>query len=513
MKLKRLFSILALAIFGVSSIGVGASLLNKTPIETRAEAAKTWMFRAQLNLADASPNKEGNVFGEDAVDMVKFHYWGTGLDKTVEASHMGTDSDWNKDIYGVNISLADSDVISGAQWILHQKTSGDKYSVDLKNFGNLNFSTIDKNTKHSVIEWAYKHEWTSDGHWKVPEGLSTSIDKLNINIKNQTTKFEFVKEPQNNVFAIRNFVYPESELIIENNLGSSIHFQRLFYGLAFRGSGKDVVISGSSNWIRLKEAGTYDFVFRDNSIEIKKYADATDTYVYYVTGGGEATKDYIYSWGGSMQFGAFPGTKITDVAGVKEVTNGVLHFQGGSDKNLIYKIPLQTGYPTGDSMFMFNNGTSEYKSDERAIVSTASYWWTGPANIDATKGLEFLLEAEAIRNAATNYSVCNITSEDARKIVTAYNALSEKVKTTYVDTSSTFTWTSIEMNDNTLVSYKAIVERLALAGGVAVAGSSLINLGFHSNMNTTVTAILAVIVAIGSISAVTLIILKKRKHN
>ena len=119
MKLKRLFSILALAIFGASSVGIGASLLSKAPVETNAEEApKTWMFRAQLNLGDASPNKEGNLFGEDEIDGVKFHYWGTGLDKTVDASYMGFDIN---DIYGVNVSLADSEVISGAQWIFHQK--------------------------------------------------------------------------------------------------------------------------------------------------------------------------------------------------------------------------------------------------------------------------------------------------------------------------------------------------------------------------------------------------------
>ncbi len=76
MKLKRLFSILALAIFGASSVGIGASLLSKAPVETNAEEApKTWMFRAQLNLADASPNKEGNAFGANPVEKVKFHYW------------------------------------------------------------------------------------------------------------------------------------------------------------------------------------------------------------------------------------------------------------------------------------------------------------------------------------------------------------------------------------------------------------------------------------------------------
>ncbi len=72
MKLKRLFSILALAIFGASSVGIGASLLSKAPVEANAvEAPKTWMFRAQLNLLGASPNKEGNAFGANPVEKVR----------------------------------------------------------------------------------------------------------------------------------------------------------------------------------------------------------------------------------------------------------------------------------------------------------------------------------------------------------------------------------------------------------------------------------------------------------
>lgn len=234
-----------------------------------------------------------------------------------------------------------------------------------------------------------------------------------------------------------------------------------------------------------------------------------------MTNSGEATNDCIYSWGGSNQFGAFPGTKITEITGAKEVTGGVLHFQGGSDKKLIYKIPLQAGYPTGDNMFMFNNGTSEYKSDERSIMATATYWWTGPANMEATKGLEFLIEAEAIRNAAEKHSVCNISREDAKTIVNYYNNnIGSDVRARYVDTSSTYTWVSSDMSDSTLVNYRDIIIRLpSIAGSTYVAGSSIINLGNHPNFDATVPTILAVIVVTGAIATATLIILKKRKHN
>ena len=511
MKLKRLFSILALAIFGASSVGIGASLLNKAPVETNAEAPKTWMFRAQLNLGDASPNKEGNAFGANPVEKVKFHYWGDGgLDKMVEAPHIATDT---YDFYGVNVSLTDADVIKGAQWVLTQKGIGDKYSVDITQFGSSTTTTLDKNIDFTAIQWIFSNNWVGD-KWKFLnnqiEGYKTT--KFTLNLDDVATPVDFVKEPQSNVLAVRNLDYPTAGKTIGMVGDASVYLFGQFYYLCWDTSA-ELISNGGGSWLRLKEAGIYDFIIADATITIKKHSPLTDTYIYYVTNSGEATNDYIYSWGGSNQFGAFPGTKITEITEVKEVTGGVLHFQGGSDKKLIYKIPLKTGYPTGDNMFMFNNGTSEYKSDERSITETATYWWTGPANMEATSGLEFLLEAEIIRNSAANTSICNISSTDAKKIVDAYNSLSESIRTIYIDSSSTFTWTSIEMKDNTLVSYKAIVERLALVSGVSVAGSSLINLGNHPNFNITVPSILAVIVVAGTITTATLIILKKRKHN
>ncbi len=514
MKLKRLFSILALAIFGASSVGIGASLLNKAPVEANAEEApKTWMFRAQLNLADASPNYEENVFGPNPVEKVRFHYWGDGgLDKMVEAPHIATDT---YDFYGVNVSLTDADVIKGAQWVLTQKGIGDKYSEDITKFGSYTTTTLDKNIDFTAIQWVFSNNWVGD-KWKFLnnqiEGYKTT--KFTLNLDDVDTPVDFIKEPQNNVLAVRNLDYPTAEKAIGMVGDAGVYLFGTFYSLCWKTS-SELISNGSGSWLRLKEAGTYDFIIADATIAIKKHSPLTDTYVYYVTNSGAATNDYIYSWGGSNQFGAFPGTKITEITGVKEVTGGVLHFQGGSDKKLIYKIPLQAGYPTGDNMFMFNNGTSEYKSDERSIMATATYWWTGPANIDATKGLEFLIEAERVRNAAKDYSVCNISREDAKTIVNRYNNnIGSDVRARYVDTSSTYTWTSADMSDSTLVNYRDIIIRLAsIAGSTYVAGSSLINLGNHPNFDVTVPTILAVIVVAGTITTATLIILKKRKHN
>lgn len=514
MKLKRLFSILALAIFGASSVGIGASLLSKAPVETNAEEApKTWMFRVQLNLADASPNKEENAFGANPVEKVKFHYWGDGgLDKMVEASHIATDT---YDFYGVNVSLTDADVIKGAQWVLTQKGIGNKYSEDITKFGSTKTTTLDKSITFTTIQWIFSNNWDGD-KWKFLNGKIEGYesDKFYLTTEYVNT-VDFAKEPQNNVLTVRNLEYPGRNKWVGLNDTDTAFLPSEFYSLCWNTS-SELMSGGSGTWLSLKEAGTYDFIIADATITIKKHSPLTDTYIYYVTNSGEATNDYIYSWGGSNQFGAFPGTKITEITEVKEVTNnGVLHFQGGSNKKLIYKIPLQAGYPTGDNMFMFNNGTSEYKSDERSIMATATYWWTGPANIDATKGLEFLIEAERVRNAAKDYSVCNISREDAKTIVNYYNNnIGSDVRSRYVDTSSTYTWVSADMSDSTLVNYMDIIIRLAsIAGSTYVAGSSIINLGNIQASMVTVPSILAVIVVVGTITTATLIILKKRKHN
>lgn len=512
MKLKRLFSVLALAIFGASSVGIGTSLLSRTPVEANAEEApKTWMFRVQLDLGRASPNMEGNAFGPNPVEKVQFRCWGDGgFTKTVEAQHIIFDT---YDYYGANISFADADVIKGAQWVLTQKGIGDKYSVDITKFGSSTTTTLDKDIDFATIEWTFANAWEGD-KWKFTTVEGDKSNKFYLDIKDVTAPIDFVKEPQNNVLAVRNLNYPTVGKSITLKSDGSNFLPLNFYSLCYDTS-SGLMHLGSKYWLNLKEAGTYDFIIADATITIKKHSQLTDTYIYYVTNSGEATNDYIYSWGGSMQFGAFPGTKITEITEVKEVTGGVLHFQGGSDKKLIYKIPLKAGYPTGDNMFMFNNGTSVYKSDERSIMATATYWWTGPTNMEATKGLEFLVEAEAIRNAAENYSVCNISRADAKTIVDRYNNnIGSDVRERYVDTSSTYTWTSTDMKDSTLVNYRDIIIRLAsIAGSTYVAGSSLINLGNHPNFDVTIPSILAVIVVVGTITTATLIILKKRKHN
>lgn len=281
------------------------------------------------------------------------------------------------------------------------------------------------------------------------------------------------------------------------------------------------------NSFKVKEAGTYDIFgyneYSDGGVfELKKRGTEV-SYIYYVTASNTPTNDYIYSWGGSKQFGNdFPGTKVTSCASVAEVTgNGILHFQGGDDAVLVYKIPVIIGYPdAGDLQFIFSNGTDAYKTADRYFVPHAAYWWTGDANTDAGAALAFLKQAEDIRNGATNFSVCQVSKENATTVVNAYNALSSTIRTTYVDCTKVYTYTTEEAGEHApqgLVLYKDVLEQLAKIAGIALEGSErTVSSPIEMTGATDSTALIAVvsIIALVSVSSVAvLLVIKKRKHN
>ena len=515
MKIKRLFSIVALGLFGVVSAAAGLSM-RKEAEPAKADAPKTWMFRAQLNLADCSPSYEECVFPEDKpVDGVKFHYWGADFDITEDASLMST---FTFDYYAVNVAMEEDQVITGAQWILHQKDVGDLYSVNIDKFGDVSNSTIDKNTSYVAIQWQFGNSWDYD-HWRFISdnnwGYPCSSFQLH---EEDEVAVDFVKEPENGVFAVRNFEYSNTNWI-EWISGGNVELEGAFYGMV-DDSSRQYVTGGGRQWMYLSDSGTYDFVVKNGSVSILKHEEKVETYIYYVTNSNAATTDYIYSWGGSEQFGSFPGTSIADLVKddkATEVTgNGVLHFQGSETPKLIYKINIDMGYPVGDSMFMFNNGTSEYKSDERAISAEKVYWWTGPANSYAKWGLEFLLTVEAYRNSAGDYSVCNIDADSAAFLVGQYNSLPEDSRVTYVDTTTVYTWTDSTKTAEGLISYKQVMIQLGKIGGVAPVGSSLPDIPAFYNDTASNNAAIAIIIVTSclAITAVgVLLIVKKKRHN
>ena len=272
------------------------------------------------------------------------------------------------------------------------------------------------------------------------------------------------------------------------------------------------------NGFKMNETGTYDFIWHndysdDGIIEIRKHG-TENTYIYYVLENDNETNDYIYSWGAAEQFGAWPGTQIKLVTNV-EVVSGVLHFQGGDAKK-IYKIPVTIGYPsTGDTTFKFNNN-DDWESDAFDLYAGAAYWYAGGANKNAGLAIDFLVYAEGIRNAAADYSVCNVSKANATLVVNAYNALDAGIRETYVDGTTVYTHKRDGSAGEELVAYRLVVEQLAKIAGVNIAGASPkpIVAGETTTVNNaTMIAIVSIIALVSISSMAVLIVIKKRKHN
>ncbi len=243
-----------------------------------------------------------------------------------------------------------------------------------------------------------------------------------------------------------------------------------------------------------------------------------DTYIYYVTGSTNTCNDYIYTFDGDKEFGNWPGTKITDVAGVQEV-HGVMSFQGTAQN--IYKIPFASA--SGDDGLIIHNNSGTQTVD-MSLVSHSAYWFiTDPElvnyhNDDAGAALDLILNVEAKRNAVTAsgniaaYSICGISASDAASLYNTYYGLTSSVKTTYVDNSTTYTYNGTDTGNQTNVSFADIMVQLkaiALRGNQTVLGSSR-PVVIHDNHSALV---VVTIIALLTVSGTgTFFLLRKKKE-
>ena len=520
MKIKRLLSGIGLGLFAFAAVGAGlVGAKAKKAESVKADDPVHCMFSASL---DASALEEAY-----ATSNYRLHVWGTAIDTELPMHPSGQDH-----VYTVIAYLTDSQTVSGAQFVFYQDdgwNSGNKYSENLNLYSSTSESSVVSKDVNNGISYSFKGttEWT-DGHWGTSDRYVVDTPKVahTDHSGGTTTWYEMVLEPENHRYAyygmeiaqryidLISFEYPASR-------NSFIFFP---YNMLNRfGKAATNEVGGSSYWTYLNEAGTYDIFIEDSFdgegiISLKKQEAETSASIYYVTASASATTDYIYSWGGEEQFGSFPGTPIADlVTGEKarELTgNGVIHFQGGETPKLIYEIDISIGYPDGDLMFMFNNGTRDYKSDERFIVDEAAYWWTGPANSEAGDAIEFLIYAEARRNAADSYSVCNISEANASAIISLYNGFDAEIRETYIDCTLVYTWSDSSKTSESLFTYRKVIEELGKKFNIEVVGlSSSPSLQFRNAEFNSQSIIIIVSIGIASISALSLlIVLKKRKQ-
>ena len=168
-------------------------------------------------------------------------------------------------------------------------------------------------------------------------------------------------------------------------------------------------------------------------------------------------------------------------------------------------------------MFMFNNGTGDYKSAERLIKLEYAYWWSGDANVEAGDALDFLITAEAYRNNAEDYSICNVNEGNAAFLVGLYNSLDEDVRNTYINPTTIYTYRRDGGEGNELVPMSDIIVELGKKGGVTPVGfekafSNVDDSFAVANSNVTIT-IIVIVSTLSVAGLIALLTLKKRQQH
>jgi len=269
---------------------------------------------------------------------------------------------------------------------------------------------------------------------------------------------------------------------------------------------------------------TQAYAEADVNADIDLFAKLTctqDKYIYYVSQSNADTPNYIYTFKTvddvdlDGEFGAWPGTKITEIPNAEEV-HGVLRFQNIDQK--IYKIPFTSSL--ADSKIVLNAGEGKDQTGNMDLTAGAAYWFVGGKstaggpNADGGAALDFLLKAESIRNGATYqahpYSVCGISKEDAKELVSKYAAFTNEVKEEYINCSFTYTYKDATFEANDSWSYAQIMRQL---GEIATTPDGILSIDGMKGDQAVTTIAITIIAAVVVVGFISFIAIRKRKTN
>lgn len=501
MKFKHVIASLSLAMFTAFGVAAGLSM-KKEAKAVKADDPDDSMMTVLIDMGDAA--------GYDGFNSPEVHCKDASYDtlNKYQMLHQITGT-----IYGGSITYRSAD--QSINWLefLFKQGSEDKFSTSMS-----------INPSHgNVCRFAYNNSWSQD-----PDDGNRYEWTLTKESDWAKPRFQYYGTGDNNIQNcfltpdVATKTYKATFEIVEEGFSQSDNGQIFFtgwsYGALRQGTIDSYLHDVSLNSFAFYSAGKYDLflydTYEDGGVfELKKYEES-DSWIYYMTESNTATGDYIYSWGGSSQFGSFPGKAITSIGKVQEVTKGgLIRFQGYD--RLIYKVPVKIGYPNGDTMFMFNNGTEYYKSAEREIEAEHAYWWTGEANHIAAQALNFLVSTvETYRTQIEDGSICSISKDNAIFIVNSYNAYTQAERETYIDGSTLFTWKDSKKveEEKEYVTYRKIVEQLAVIAGIELEGSSLRFGGLDMTASGNVAIIVISVAATSALALTLLLVFKKRKH-
>ena len=486
MKVKRLFSVLGLALFGFASVGAGVLASPKKAVEP-VSATDDAMITVVIDLA--------NAVGYDNFHYPEVHARDASystIDKYVPLHQLsGT-------YYTANITYDSSTQNIDMIGFLF-KQSEDKWSNEIA------LNSLPNNVYH----YSFTNTW-SDGiwiiekdttWWGVPRVRGGGISDQNFasNVSNQTYKVTDLELSPGNTY--------------------QVFFGKWGFG-AFRQSSVDnYLTSYSLNSFEVQYAGTYDIIcyndYSDGGIfEIKMHSE-TREYIYLV--GYDITEDtalYTYGEGGIEEFNSFPGKKLKDIAAAEEI-HGDLKFQG--EEYNIWRVTVDMNYPKADHLILsqINEfGVVGSQTANMTLVRHSAYWFSdedGYHNDLAGASLDFLFGAEAVRKAAADGSVCSITKEQATAIVNDYNSQGNFMHETYIDCTKVNTWadkTKLAKKDFT---YRQVIEELAEIAEIPISGGLRYSDPLFASNNISIIVIISV-VSLASVTAIGLLLIKRRKH-
>ena len=503
MKLKRLFSVIGLGLFAVTSVAAGVLAFAKGP---KMEVAKAddpddKMFTVIIDMGDAA--------GFDGFNSPEVHCYdsSTSTFDKYQMLHKVTGT-----YYTGTLTYRSADqTIDTIEFLFKQ--GEDKFSNSL---------SINPLPGTACI-FSFGNTWTqdpSDGNryeWELTQ--SGTWNNL---------RFQYYGSGDNNITAsfvpdVATKSYKATFEIIqegfdENDLGQ-IYFGQWGLGALRQSSIDKYTTDFSLNAFKFNFAGKFDIVIYDNYSDegimgIKLYSPSRES-IYLV--GSDITEDtrvYTFGESGYEEFGVFPGTPLKDIASAEEI-HGDLKFQ--NEEYNIWHLELDMNYPKADHIILVQvneHGVVGTQTADMLLVRGSAYWFSNDPeyhNDLAGASLKFLFEAEAIRKAATDQSVCEVPAEDATDIVNTYLSLGTFMQETYIDCTYVNTWKGDTKVEKEYVSYRAVIEELAEIADIDLSGTRHIdNKNYVNNAALTITII--AIVTISFSGVVTFVFVRKRKH-
>ena len=464
MKVKHVIASVALS-FAMGFGALAGLMASKEAKAAKADDPKTWMMAVSLNMSE--PDNWGAALSELQV-VVK------GSDfETWHAMHETGVEHW----WTVNIPFTDAQEVTEYGFGFTQAGEGGGWKASkLVSTSQSKASHVQHLARTTVgMDWD-GGSWVSQNVSGVGTGenLLYSLEKTGETSPTSPLK----EEPEKN-----RFIAEGLEALTDWDYNFGLDFAGLDIYEMVKDEDMSLLSTYADDWIQFKNAGTYDVIlgneYSDGGIfSVKQYGEVETTYIYYLSEsnfGDGATPNSIYTYGGSEQFGAWPGSLIADVA--TEVTGkGVLRFDGvygvmHDQSQYIYKIPVQIGYPQ-DSYVMINYQGSD-KGAEQELVAHCAYQWSA-RNLNKGLALDFLLKVEEKRNAVAaegnikQYSVCGISKDDAKDLYTEYQTIcTESVAVrNAINDSFIYTYNEDKSAGNEMVPLTHVMERIGIIAGL-----------------------------------------------